>query len=61
MTCVDNVGSEVLTAVVMKSSNTLLATYSSTLKSESIFSSETSVGFQRTIQRYISEYRTLHE
>jgi hypothetical protein len=33
--------------------------YSSTLKMEAIFSSETSVDFQRTIQRYIPEYSTL--
>jgi hypothetical protein len=35
--------------------------YSSTLKMEAICSSETSVGFQRTTQRYIPEDSTLEE
>jgi hypothetical protein len=34
--------------------------YSSTLKMEAIFSSETSVGFQRTTWLYIPESSTLH-
>jgi hypothetical protein len=34
--------------------------YSSTLKMEAIWSSETSVDFQRTTQRYIPEHSTLH-
>jgi hypothetical protein len=34
--------------------------YSSTLKMEAIFSSETSLNFQRNIQRYIPEGSTLH-
>jgi hypothetical protein len=34
--------------------------YSAKLKMEAICSSETSVGFQRTIQRKIPEERTLH-
>jgi hypothetical protein len=35
--------------------------YSSTLKMEAIFSSETSVDFQRTTQRYIPEASTPHD
>jgi hypothetical protein len=35
--------------------------YSSTLKTEAICSSETSVDFQRTTRRYISEDKTPHE
>jgi hypothetical protein len=34
--------------------------YSSTLKMEAIWSSETTVDFQRTTRRYISEDITLH-
>jgi hypothetical protein len=34
--------------------------YSSILKMETIFSSETSVHFQRTTRRYVPEDRTLH-
>jgi hypothetical protein len=34
--------------------------YSSTLKMEATYSSETSVDFQRTIRRYITEDRTVH-
>jgi hypothetical protein len=34
--------------------------YSSTLKMKATYSSETSVDFQRTTQRYISEDITLH-
>jgi hypothetical protein len=36
-------------------------TYSSTLKMEAIYSSVTSVGFQRTTLRYISKYIILHK
>jgi hypothetical protein len=70
-----HVGFEVLTAVVMKSSifwditaelylppSLMLVcclAYSSTLKTEVTCSSETSVHFQRSTQRYISEYKNL--
>jgi hypothetical protein len=34
--------------------------YSTTLKMEAIYSSETSVDFQQTTRRYIPEDRTIH-
>jgi hypothetical protein len=36
------------------------SSYSSTVKMEAIYSSETSVDFQRTTSRYILEASTLH-
>jgi hypothetical protein len=39
---------------------TLFLAYSSTLKMKPICSSETSVDFQRTTQRYVTEDRILH-
>jgi hypothetical protein len=60
------VGSEVLRAVVMKNSTfwslafTLISclAYSSTMKMEETFSSETLVDFQRTTGHYVLEGRT---
>jgi hypothetical protein len=58
-------GFEVLTAVIMKSYSFWDITkykpnlaYSSTLKMEATFSSETEVDFQRTTQRYIPENKS---
>jgi hypothetical protein len=69
-----NEGSEVLTAVLMKSTifwdtklglspAFTLVSYSasSTLKMEATCSSETSADFQRTTRRYIPQDNTLHE